>query len=276
MDRKSQGRRAVVGFLAALPLCASGLAFAADDPDDPDPDDPDADECAPSDKLDVLLLGNSYTNMGDLRGVLESLGTEAGLSLSVSKLAIGGANFEKHVGRSKTAATIRESSWDAVVLQSHSLDTIRNPDGFAKAGRKLVTMVQETGARPVLFQTWPRMAGHNLYGYMKKAGGSPAAMLSIVKERYAALAEATGAEVAPVGEAWLAALAADPGLRLHASDKNHPGRLGTYLTANVLFATLTDVTPVGNVACPPDIAEGTAAQLQEIAAVVCEPSCEAV
>ncbi len=274
MDRKGQGRRAVVGFLAALPLCAPGLAFAADDPDDPA--NPDADECVPSDKLDVLLLGNSYTNMGDLRGVLESLGTQAGMSLSVSKLATGGADFEKHLARSKTAQVIAEGSWDAVVLQSHSLDTIRNPDGFARAGRKLVTMVQATGARPVLFQTWPRMVGHNLYGYMKKAGGSPAAMLSIVKERYAALADATGAEVAPVGEAWLAALAADPKLRLHASDKNHPGRLGTYLTANVLFATLTDVTPVGNVSCPADIATPMATQLQAIAASVCAPSCESV
>ena len=43
----------------------------------------------------------------------------------------------------------------------------------------------------------------------------------------------------PAGEAWQAAMAADPALTLYSGDGYHPGPLGTYLAALVVYETGT-------------------------------------
>src|SRR5207249_4374877 len=52
---------------------------------------------------------------------------------------------------------------------------------------------------------------------------------------YRDLAKETKAMIAPVGVAWEAVLKDDPKAGLHAADKSHPTRKGTYLAACVFY-----------------------------------------
>ncbi|MCR9162618.1 MAG: hypothetical protein ACE37F_03390 [Nannocystaceae bacterium] len=230
--------------------------------------------CAPVEPLDVLFIGNSYVIQSDTPGLLATMANDAGVDFNVERLATGGKNFEYHLARRQTKAKLEERSWDVVVLQSHSLDPLRNPDGFAAAGTKLVELVRASSAQPWLFETWARREGHNLYGYMNATvGRSPAVMQARVTERYEALGEATGVPVAKVGTAWLQLVQTHPEIRPHLKDGAHPAEAGAYLSAAVVFTHLTERDPRG-VLQPHGAVDAEAAKiLQQIAADVVQPPC---
>jgi hypothetical protein len=234
---------------------------------------PPPDPCDDPDSLDVLFIGNSYMLMHDVPDLVAALGEQAGIELHTELLAMGGKDFDYHLSSSRTADALAEGDWDVVVLQSHSLDPIRDPEGFLEAGEALAAMVRQAGAEPILFETWPRKAGSDYYMF-GRGGGNPDAMHRLVHAGYHELAERTGADVIDVAAAWRALHRVAPDLDPYTRDANHPGRLGSYLTANVVFAALTDTTPVDNVAPLLGIGEDDARVLQETAAAVIGPSCE--
>ena len=85
-----------------------------------------------------------------------------------------------------------------------------------------------------------------------------------LKATYCRLASESGAEVAPVGLAWAKVLEEQPKTVLHAKDGSHPTRLGSYLAACVIFATIYDVSPEGAAGSEGVPAE-TAQYLQKVA-----------
>lgn len=74
-----------------------------------------------------------------------------------------------------------------------------------------------------------------------------------------------GAKVAPAGIAFAASLAQRPDLVLNAQD-GHPTVYGTYLAGCVLYGTLFDRTPVGNVAPDPAVPPDLQTYFQQVAA----------
>ena len=231
--------------------------------------------CAPPEPVDVLFIGNSYLLMHRIEALVAALGDQAGVKLRTELLAMGGKNFEYHVARDETAEVLASREWDYVILQSHSLDTIRNREGFLVAGEGLVELVREAGAEPLLFETWARKADSSIYRF-GRAGYDPPQMHEMVHDGYAQLSRRTGAEVIDVGAAWLAFTEHVPDLDPYASDSNHPGKLGSYLSANVVFAALTDLTPVGNVETLLGLSDEAARLAQRQAADVVGPECDAL
>jgi hypothetical protein len=231
--------------------------------------------CDPPEHLDVLFIGNSYMRMHEIPALVEELGEQAGIELDTEMLAVGGTDFEYHLAREQTVEALESRDWDVVILQSHSLDPIRNRDGFLEAGAELAQMVRKAGAEPVLFETWAREEGNELYRF-GRVGFNPDEMQSIVHDGYEQLAQRTGASVIDVGAAWRSALQDAPELDLYASDSNHPGRLGSYLSAAVVFAALTDVSPVGNLQPLLDVDPGDAAVCCKHAAAIVQPPCKDV
>ncbi len=231
-------------------------------------------QCAPVEPLDVLFIGNSYVIQSDTPGLLDAMAEDAGLEFHVERLASPGKNFEFHVGRSETRAKLEERSWDVALLQSHSLDPLRNPEGFAAAGTELVEAVRASSAQPWLFETWARREGHNLYGYMEPTvGATPAEMQSRVTARYEALGEATGVPVAKIGTAWLQLVQQHPEIRPHLEDGAHPAEAGAYLSAAVVFTHLTERDPRGVLQPHGAVDAEVAKVLQQIAADVVDPPC---
>lgn len=232
--------------------------------------------CAPPESLDVLFIGNSYTFTYDLPGLVSMLGTASGIPIYTEAVTEGGQNLQYHLAQPITAETITGHPWDVVVIQGHSLDTVDNLDGFLEAGQALSTMVVDAGAEPLLYETWARKAGHEIYGSNPNAGGSPEAMQAIIRAGYLELAGLTGAAIAPVGDTWEQAEIDHPELDRFGPDFHHPSLHGAYLSACVFYAVLTDVTPVGNVGEPPaGISADEAGALQAVAAAIVQPSCAA-
>lgn len=230
--------------------------------------------CAPVEPLDVLFIGNSYVIQSDTPALLKAMAVDAGVEFHVERLATGGKDFAYHLGRPKTAKTLAARDWDVVILQSHSLDPLRDPKGFAEAGAGLIEAVRDSGAAPMLFETWPRRAGHNLYNYMEEVGKTPAEMLERVARQYAELGEKTGTPVASVGHAWMRLQDEHPEVQPYLKDGAHPAEAGAYLSAAVIFAELTERDPRG-VLQPHGATDAKAASvLQDVVFSVVQPPCK--
>ena len=70
-------------------------------------------------------------------------------------------------------------------------------------------------------------------------------LIEKIKATYYQAAKLSNSKVMPVGIAYELAYKKDPKIKLHHPDGTHPSMLGTYLGACVVFATLTDSSPVG-------------------------------
>jgi len=236
-------------------------------------DVPQPPACAPVEPLNVLFIGNSYVIQSDTPALLEAMAVDAGVEFHVERLAMGGKDFAFHLGRSQTTKMLAAREWDVVLLQSHSLDPLRDPEGFVNAGAGLVKAVRASGAEPMLFETWPRRAGHNLYNYMEEVGKTPAEMLGRVAAQYAQLGQQTGTPVVPVGHAWMQLQDEHAEVGLYLKDGAHPAEAGAYLSAAVIFAELTERDP-RSVLRPHGAVDATkAAVLGAVAASVVEPPC---
>jgi hypothetical protein len=151
--------------------------------------------------------------------------------LETTQYARDSYTLERHWEEGQALRAIHDTRWDVVVLQGHSLQSIRNPKQLFTYVRKLDAEVKKSGARTVLFMTW--------------AHRDKPQMLAGVVQAYSTIAAELNAALAPVGLAWQRALLERPALALHTPDHSHPLPTGTYLTACVFYATLTGRSPLG-------------------------------
>ena len=96
---------------------------------------------------------------------------------------------------------------------------------------------------------------------------TPEQMQQGLSDGYAAAAQASGARVAPVGQAWAQALVEAPTIDLFDPDGSHPSLAGSFLADCVFFAVLTgqpaaasDYVPAGLAASDADLLEPLADQ----------------
>lgn len=202
--------------------------------------------------MHILFIGNSYTFYNDLPATLSALAASRGHQWETGRFLRGGAALRTHLldnagvgeGRGEFGMAhdpartgglnrlLAETAWDVAVLQGQSLDTVETPRTFLAAGRQLARHLRSAGIpRLVLYQTWARQ-------HLPE-------MQDTVTAGYARLAAATGADIAPAGEAWRRALAARPDLVLHTEDRSHPTGAGSYLAACVLYRTLAGEAAAG-------------------------------
>jgi hypothetical protein len=92
-------------------------------------------------------------------------------------------------------------------------------------------MDHDAADKVIFYQTWARQ-------------DKPQEQEAITKG-YLSVTQQNNALIAPVGEAWKAALAARKDLVLYLSDKSHPNSLCTYLAGCVFYTTITGKNPVG-------------------------------
>lgn len=188
---------------------------------------PDAGEAL----VEILFLGNSYTSVNDLPGMVEELATAAGRPLRQESITPGGMTLDGHASDSGTVAKIASRRWSYVVLQEQSLMPILEPETFFASARVLDGAVRAAGSRTLFYLTWPRLDAPENQAKLTAA--------------YSQIARELSADVAPVGPAWAAALAERPDLALYSSDGSHPGPQGTYLAALVFFAKIFRRSPEG-------------------------------
>jgi hypothetical protein len=275
------------GLLAAASaLCATGLAlsgcgsshptFLVDEPARDDAQvafDAPAEAAPPSDTakappLRVLFIGNSYTFVNDLPGTLHALALAAGSdpAIEVSSVTVGGYTLQQHWDGPDARPAIAAGGLTHVVLQGQSTEPVGDPVSFETYAKLFAGAATGAHAQPVFYETWARKAGCADYATYPWLGGTPDAMQSSLSHEYVAVAAATTAKLAPVGEAFRETWTLHPGIELYQSDGSHPTPAGTYLAACVFYDVLAARTFVATGGVPAGVSAADASVLRDVAA----------
>lgn len=186
--------------------------------------------------MKVLMLGNSFTSANSLPEALGRL-----LDAKVQAHTRGGAKLAEQLnpntalGR-RTLATLKNETWDYVILQEASTGPITSRENFLRSVKGLCKVIRAAGATPVLFETWPFQRGGNRLASLRISFEEMAAVMHSAYKEAGAL---TGAAVAEVGQRFFEQ--ADTML-LYASDGAHPSQAGTDLAAQTIADTILAVS----------------------------------
>ncbi|GLC25729.1 hypothetical protein rosag_22420 [Roseisolibacter agri] len=174
----------------------------------------------------VLFVGNSLTYTNDLPRTLRDLATAGGDTIRTAAVALPNLALVDHAaGQSDAVATIGRGTWEWVVMQQGPSSRGVNRDTLVIGAQALARSIRAAGARPALYMVWPARA--NLADF------------DGVRDAYRAAACAVDGAFLPAGEAWRAAWRADASLALYGPDDFHPGPLGTWLAALVMYERIT-------------------------------------
>lgn len=183
----------------------------------------------------VLFIGNSYTSVNNLPGMVQAMAAAAKekRAFEFTTLTPGGWSLQRHVDEEKSEAPkkIAEGKWDFVVLQEQSQMPIVYPKVTLDYGSRLGALIKQHKATPLLYQTWARE--------------NQPENQSTINKTYTDLAKALECPIAPVGAAWESARAGRKDLVLYHADKSHPSPAGSYLAACVFFAKIYGKSPEG-------------------------------
>jgi hypothetical protein len=181
----------------------------------------------------VLFIGNSYTYENDVPGIVQALAAAAGTPIAVETIAYPDYALIDHWnGGSAARSEIARGGWKFVVLQQGPSSVEVNRDTLRLATKLFDAQVKKIGATTALFSAWPQQ--------------SRRVDFARAIESYRLAASDVSGIFLPVASAWLTAWDRDASLGLYAGDGLHASVAGSYLTALVIFAALTEKSPVGS------------------------------
>jgi hypothetical protein len=218
--------------------------------------------------LRVLFIGNSYTYVNDLPGMLTSIAASAGTSptIATDEVVQGGATLSDHWDAGAAQARINERTWSHVVLQGQSLEPTYPGTGFAEPAVAFGQLAADAGARPTLFVTWARAPNDPSYNSYDMLNADE--MQDVLTGAYAGVAkQLPGSILSCVGEAFRTSLHDHPDIVLHQTDFSHPTVAGTYLAACTFYVALTGVPVPAASAVPPGVSSDDAELLRAVAMV---------
>ncbi len=183
--------------------------------------------------LRILFIGNSHTYRHDVPATLVRLAgaAEPAAAVTVETRFGEGASLAWHWGNPETVQVIGRGKWDYVVLQERSGGPIEDRPSMEKHALLLDRRIRDTGARTILYMTWPRR-------------DKPETQESIA-EAYRDLQKRTGGLLAPVGSVWRQCRSLCPDLDLYDPDGRHANALGAYLSACTFFSLICRTSPEG-------------------------------
>jgi len=170
----------------------------------------------------VLFLGNSHTQFNDLPKLVAALGQSRNRPISFQVLA--GATLDQLHGMNQVRSAVSSGRFDAVVLQGQSISMSHKYNYSNKEAIELAKVARQNGAKAYLFAEWPRK-GIDETAYIEGI--------------YRKIADASGAQIIPVGRVWDAVLREQKNLRLWADDGNHASPLGSRVAAYAIYRALT-------------------------------------
>lgn len=202
----------------------------------------------------ILFVGNSYTELSDFVPMVKKLANASGIYPQTSMLTLPGKDLSCYVYPNRMNAyeifmhnqlikMLRNYKWDYVVLQAKSTESVTDPTLFKTSVRMLMPYIKEAGAQTVLYMPWTFKSGNEIY--LSLPVSTPEEVLQNTYNMYYDLADTYKVAVAPTGIAFMRSLYLQPNLDLYMDDDNHANQIGAYLSANIMFATLFDRTPVG-------------------------------
>lgn len=204
----------------------------------------------------LLFVGDSFTYYnGGLDHHVTQLANAAcpPRSIVAERATKGGAPLRKLFSLPWVHDQIQDGGYDVVILQDDIPEyKEHSPTPFFEYGRLFDREIRNAGGKTVLLMAW---------SYERLNWASQSEIAQVHRD----LGLELGAPVAPVGLAFQRALAERPTLAMLGPDKEHESIQGTYLAANVIYATLFGESPKGFKYYPAGISAEEAAFLQRIA-----------
>lgn len=185
----------------------------------------------------IVFVGNSLTAVNDLPSIVRSFlargsSTSARRVFTVSWVPPG-ATLGDDLDQSDFVRLLSAVRWDAVVLQEGTPVTTA-PEGGADSMdanvHAIIDYLELSGAMPLLFETWGNRPGTDSLSFSTEQRR--------IRATYATVGRREHIDVAPVGDAWAAALKARPSVNLWASAGHHPSAEGSLLAGAVLATCL--------------------------------------
>ena len=195
--------------------------------------------------MKVLFIGNSYTFFSDLPELFRALAEKNGKDIEVSSVTKGGWSMIKYLdlgdeNSEKLNEALSKSPYDAVILQDHSIMSIKTPELFADGMTRMKERLEGKADRIILYQTWARKAGHKT---LSENGWTREHMHQVVTSAYRGMAAELGAEIALVGECFYCVSEAHPEIELYNSDGTHPSYEGSAFAAICHYRTMYGELP---------------------------------
>jgi len=230
---------------------------------------------------DILFVGNSFTHgnnepaysfnntnitdengtsMGGIPGIFKQMTTQSGLTFNVSIEAVSSRTLAGHY--SNASSIIGQAKWGTVVLQEQSTTPLPtshggNPTSFYTAASNLKNLVvsKNPSANMVLYETWASPTSVTDEGYSAGTTGLHQMTADLQSAYFKAYYDLGFTSVARVGDAFMSAVDsgyadANPSdgitagmMNLWASDVRHPSKYGSYLSAAVFYAKITNLDP---------------------------------
>jgi hypothetical protein len=179
----------------------------------------------------ILFIGNSYTYVNDVPGIVQALADSAGEKIAVQTVAQPDFALVDHIAMGTAQREIARRGWAFVVLQQGPSSVEVNRDTLRLAVKTFAPGITAAGGKAALFSAWPT------FGRMVDY---PRAI-----ESYRLAAADVDGVFLPIAGAWLEAWKKDPNLPLYASDGLHASALGSYLAAVVIYSRLLNRPATG-------------------------------
>jgi hypothetical protein len=184
----------------------------------------------------VLFIGNSQVNcVCDIPEIVEDLSRsvkDRNVPLILAdEVLVGGVGLEGYWKNGLATHRIQAGGWDWVVINEIVYSYGGNTAKFQEYARRFDAEAKKVGARILFFSS----------GEIERAKSREEVMY---RDALSMARECKG-RVAGGGMAWQKAWEERPKLDFHHTDRAHPNSLGYYLNACVIFAALTDSSPVG-------------------------------
>jgi hypothetical protein len=207
--------------------------------------------------INILFIGNSFTQRNDLPGLLAEMAVERKACIRHELISVGGASLRTHWNAGQAIKKITNDLYDYVVLQEQSTLPMKNAQRMAENVRLFDETIKQAGSKTVLYMTWARQH-------------APESQQAIT-ESYNSIGKEVGAIVVPVGFAWAKFIAKHDKPSLYDRDQSHPSLAGSYFAACVFLAALLKINPVGIAAGGAGLDEVDRKILQVAAWKQCKP-----
>jgi hypothetical protein len=198
--------------------------------------------------LRVLFVGNSYTFMNDLPGMIRHLAAsdKNELRLECIESLTPGASLQQHWDGKDALQKLQSSKFDWIVLQEQSLIPASPLETLEVTMyphvKQFHAAALERKTQPILYMTWGRQKGD----WENQKDDSYEAMQSRLIAGYETIAKRLNIPVAPVGVAWRNLVNQQPLINPWSGDGSHPSVAGTYLAACIFYRIFYQKSPVGN------------------------------
>jgi hypothetical protein len=209
----------------------------------------------------VLFIGNSFTYVEDVPGMLVAIARQDGdTTFRTSSVAFPDVALEDHWYEGSARRALERSKWEFVVMQQGPSSQPASQQHLAFWTQQFTPLIRNADAKPVLYQVWP---------HISRPQDFPA-----VRQSYAGAAAVVSGVLAPAGAAWQVYMDGADAVSLYASDGLHANRLGAYLAALVIYASVSSVNAESLpdvIPGAPSIAPATVRALQAAAAQTVAP-----